>query len=128
LRLYRRANPDGNPRQLTSEAPGTPYGLAQPTYLSLGADAKASKRRGQTFDGSENQVAILGERHPFRKHGRELAARKEEEIARSRSKARATTATIIENIGGTWRLRAEALLALGFCPCYPNSRSAQSGQ
>ena len=29
LRLYRRANPDGNPRQLTSEAPGTPYGLAQ---------------------------------------------------------------------------------------------------
>jgi hypothetical protein len=31
LRLYRRANPDGNPRQLTSEAPGTPYGLAQAT-------------------------------------------------------------------------------------------------
>jgi len=29
LRLYRRAHPDGNPRQLTSEAPGTPYGLAQ---------------------------------------------------------------------------------------------------
>jgi ferredoxin-nitrate reductase len=28
LRLYRRATPDGNPRQLTSEAPGTPYGLA----------------------------------------------------------------------------------------------------
>ena len=28
MRLYRRANPDGNPRQLTSEAPGTPYGLA----------------------------------------------------------------------------------------------------
>jgi hypothetical protein len=27
LRLYRRANRDGNPRQLTSEAPGTPYGL-----------------------------------------------------------------------------------------------------
>jgi IS30 family transposase len=29
LRLYRRAHPDGNPRQLTSEAPGTPYGLAE---------------------------------------------------------------------------------------------------
>jgi len=29
LRLYRRATPDGNPRQLTSEAPGNPYGLAQ---------------------------------------------------------------------------------------------------
>src|SRR5205814_1454301 len=31
LRLYRRATPDGNPRQLTSQAPGTPYGLAQAT-------------------------------------------------------------------------------------------------
>jgi len=29
LRLYRRACPDGNPRHLTSEAPGTPYGLAE---------------------------------------------------------------------------------------------------
>jgi hypothetical protein len=29
LRLYRRANPDGNPRQLTIEAPGNSYGLAQ---------------------------------------------------------------------------------------------------
>ena len=29
MRLYRRATPDGNPRQLTSEAPGNPYGLAQ---------------------------------------------------------------------------------------------------
>jgi phosphoketolase len=28
LRLYRRANRDGNPRQLTSEAPAIPYGLA----------------------------------------------------------------------------------------------------
>jgi hypothetical protein len=28
-RLYRPATPDGNPRQLTSEAPGTSYGLAQ---------------------------------------------------------------------------------------------------
>jgi hypothetical protein len=27
LRLYRRATRDGNPRQLTSEAPVTPYGL-----------------------------------------------------------------------------------------------------
>ncbi len=27
MRLYRRANRDGNPRQLTSEAPATPYGL-----------------------------------------------------------------------------------------------------
>jgi hypothetical protein len=35
LRLYRRANPDGNPRQLTSEAPGTPYGLAHATPYSL---------------------------------------------------------------------------------------------
>src|SRR5439155_15780398 len=34
LRLYRRANPDGNPRQLTSEAPGTPYGLAHSTAVS----------------------------------------------------------------------------------------------
>jgi hypothetical protein len=38
LRLYRRANPDGNPRQLTSEAPGTPYGLAQPTPPNAGGD------------------------------------------------------------------------------------------
>jgi putative ABC transport system ATP-binding protein len=28
LRLYRRPSADGNPRQLTSEAPDTPYGLA----------------------------------------------------------------------------------------------------
>jgi hypothetical protein len=34
LRLYRRANPDGNPRQLTSEAPATPYGPAQATVLA----------------------------------------------------------------------------------------------
>jgi hypothetical protein len=34
LRLYRRAHPDGNPRQLTSEAPGNPYGLAQSALLS----------------------------------------------------------------------------------------------
>ena len=27
MRLYRRASRDGNPRQLTSEAPATPYGL-----------------------------------------------------------------------------------------------------
>jgi hypothetical protein len=33
LRLYRRAYPDGNPRQLTSEAPATPYGLAPPDPL-----------------------------------------------------------------------------------------------
>ncbi|MGH3000085.1 MAG: hypothetical protein ACRDNM_12380, partial [Gaiellaceae bacterium] len=31
MRLYRRANRDGNPRQLTSEAPAYPYGLAAPT-------------------------------------------------------------------------------------------------
>jgi hypothetical protein len=36
LRLYRRATPDGNPRQLTSEAPGNPYGLAQPRAFSAG--------------------------------------------------------------------------------------------
>jgi hypothetical protein len=35
LRLYRRATPDGNPRQLTSEAPGTPYGLAQASVSFL---------------------------------------------------------------------------------------------
>jgi lipoprotein-anchoring transpeptidase ErfK/SrfK len=39
LRLYRRAHPDGNPRQLTSEAPGTPYGLAQARVLSPTAEA-----------------------------------------------------------------------------------------
>src|SRR5439155_15151482 len=44
LRLYRRANPDGNPHQLTSAAPGTPYGLAQPTFLPLGATQIATAR------------------------------------------------------------------------------------
>jgi hypothetical protein len=38
LRLYRRAHPDGNPRQLTSEAPGTPYGLAQSSARGLSRD------------------------------------------------------------------------------------------
>jgi hypothetical protein len=31
--LYLRATPDSNPRQRTSEAPGTPYGLARPKVL-----------------------------------------------------------------------------------------------
>jgi integrase len=35
LRLYRRAYPDGNPRQLTSGAPGTLYGLEHRTHYSL---------------------------------------------------------------------------------------------
>jgi MFS family permease len=35
LRLYRRANRDGNPRQLTSEAPGSPYGLDPRRFKAL---------------------------------------------------------------------------------------------
>jgi hypothetical protein len=37
LRLYRRAYRDGNPRQLTSEAPGTPYGLTE-DFKIIGAE------------------------------------------------------------------------------------------
>ena len=33
MRLYRRANRDGNPRQLTSGAPGSPYGLVWAAVL-----------------------------------------------------------------------------------------------
>ncbi|MCP9487550.1 MAG: recombinase family protein [Gaiellaceae bacterium MAG52_C11] len=35
MRLYRRTDPDGNPRQLTSEAPGTPYGLTREKRADL---------------------------------------------------------------------------------------------
>jgi ribonuclease H / adenosylcobalamin/alpha-ribazole phosphatase len=48
LRLYRRANRDGNPRQLTSEAPGhAPYGLAGPNhaYYLLNTDGGNVRRR-----------------------------------------------------------------------------------
>src|SRR5262245_11700039 len=48
LRLYRRADPDGNPRQPTNEAPGASCGLDLPgAFKGRGSPARsAAPRRG----------------------------------------------------------------------------------
>jgi hypothetical protein len=62
LRLYRRANRDGNPRQLTSEAPGTPYGLGS---------TRARVPRLRAENGRRLRGRSLLGRLPFRRGARQ---------------------------------------------------------
>jgi len=61
LRLYRRTIRDGNARQLTSEAPGTPYGLARGravrAHVSSGSDANAGRYRPRTLLNESAETA-----------------------------------------------------------------------
>jgi len=60
LRLYRRADPDGNPRQLTSEAPATPYGLNGALSNPFVTDKALLIRLGQL----QKKLLINASEHP----------------------------------------------------------------
>jgi hypothetical protein len=67
LRLYRRATRDGNPRQLTSEAPATPYGL-NGALSNPFANRKALHRRLSELKNKLLARAVGGDRS-FRRVG-----------------------------------------------------------